>query len=451
MNVHGAYRKAFVAIILVSFFSLTFFAACSSPKPTTEVAPTPTEAGIVLESIVDFIAFRGEIAAMDAVEAQTRVDEVWQELVSSGRVPLVLGDKIAFLYKGKAESVSFSGVFNGWSVPGLAAMRVGSTDLWYQFLQVPLASRIEYKIILNGTDWITDPVNPATALSGLTGENSLLTMPGFSVSDYSQPVDGVSAGSETGEFSIASSYLGFDINYWVYLPAGYEQISALPVVYFLDGNDFIDPRMDAIPTILDNLIAQGKIKPVIAVLVDERDPANQEFNRREVEFLQCPLEHAEFIAKELVPTIDQAYKTNANPDSRTIVGVSYGGLSAMYIAASQPDTFHNLAAFSPAVWVLNVPQYLPKAIYAETTRVMVEPLDSATKCGDDTGTSCPRFPIKIFISYGVPEWDVSDLGPLAENLVDHAYPVKYIAVNEGHAWSAWRGLTDEMLIYFYGK
>jgi len=31
------------------------------------------------------------------------------------------------------------------------------------------------------------------------------------------------------------------------------------------------------------------------------------------------------------------------------------------------------------------------------------------------------------------------------------YPLKYIEVNEGHSWGNWRGLLDDMLIYFFGK
>src|SRR3989304_6068113 len=160
------------------------------------------------------------------------------------------------------------------------------------------------------------------------------------------------------------------------------------MLYVLDGNDFVDERMDALPNILDNLIASGRMKPVLAVFADAREPGNPQHNRREDEFLVHPVEHAQFIADELVPAIDRAYRTDPRPDARVIVGVRYGGLSATFIAVSQTNVFHNLAAFSPSLWVLDSPQHLADPQQVAGSRVMLPPMQAATECGGDTGFKC---------------------------------------------------------------
>lgn len=422
----------------------------AAPLATATSSP-PASVPFELGSIEDFYSVIQKIIASPATQAQAQADELWQFLVDSQRVPLVLAEHIIFLYKGEAQRVEWYGVFNNWGEPGLEGNQIGETDLWYQHLAAPVASRIEYKIVLNGQEWILDPANPDTQMSGLTGENSILTMPGFTVTDESQMRSEVKAGTLTGDLIIDSQSLGYAVNYRVYLPVGYEEMQALPVLYVLDGNDFADERMGALPTILDNLIADGRIDPVVVVFVDSRQPGNLDNNRREIEFLLNPEMHALFITAELVPEIDRAFRTDPQPEARTIMGVSYGGLSAIYIAASQSAVFHNIAAFSPSLWVLDSPQYLPDPQYVEGSQKMLGPTNAATVCGGDTAIPCPRLPIKVFLTTGIPGWDVGDFSILVQTLVDQNYPVEFHKTKEGHSWSAWRGLSDEMLIYFFGS
>ena len=56
--------------------------------------------------------------------------------------------------------------------------------------------------------------------------------------------------------------------------------------------------------------------------------------------------------------IDQKYRKNPGPDVCTIIGSSLGGLSVIYIASTNFDVFHNVATFSPSLWVLDSPEYL---------------------------------------------------------------------------------------------
>ncbi len=421
-----------------------------TPTATSETLPASTAGPIVIENFQDLRTVLMEIRQASPAEAQSRVDELWASLVHSERVPLVLGTQVIFLYKGAAERVTWSGSFNGWRTPGLEGTRVGQTDLWLGYTELPEASRIEYKIVLNKDEWLVDPVNPHTTFSGLTGANNVVTLPGFTVTDESHKRKDIPGGALTGDLSINSQALGYTVNYRVYTPVGYESLEKLPVIYVLDGNDFVDERMGVLPNVLDTMIADGRIEPVLAVFIDAREPGNPQNNRREDEFLVHPIEHARFVADELVPVIDCSFRTDARPDARVIMGVSYGGLSAYYIAAARSDIFHELAAFSPSLWVLDSPQYVTDLEQLEGSKQMLPAFsESATQCGGDTGFRCPRLPVQIFLTTGWPDWDVGDFHRLVADLEREAYPIEFHQVREGHTWDNWRGLSDEMLIYFF--
>jgi enterochelin esterase-like enzyme len=75
--------------------------------------------------------------------------------------------------------------------------------------------------------------------------------------------------------------------------------------------------------------------------------------------------------------------------------------------------------------------------------------EKATVCGGDTGFQCPRLPIKIFLTVGLPDWDVGDFSNLVAAMKQQGYPVEFHQVREGHTWDNWRGLSDEMLTYFF--
>ncbi len=401
-----------------------------------------------IESIQDLRQAVNDIASAQPEQAQTKADALYQALVAANRIPLVFGQQVVFLYKGTAESVTWRGTFTRWSDgPGLAGGRIGQTDLWIAQAEMPPASRFEYKLILNGKDWLLDPGNPNVVASNDT-QNNVLALPGFMATDYTLSRSGVPAGTLNSALVITSTHLGYPVQYWVYAPAGYASAKDLPAFYFTDGNDWSNPRAGAITTVFDNLIADGRVKPAIAVFVNERDPERPDYNRREDEFLAHPEEYARFIAQELVPAVDKAYRTKASADSRVIVGVSYGGVIASFIAGRYPEVFNNLAALSPSMWIFR-PDAEWDPAKAAGIRKMLPVMDSLTNCGAQTGVQCRTQPLKIFASAGFPTWDVGNLAPTAEGL-GQRYPVQFIQVQEGHAWTAWRSLADEMLIYLDG-
>ena len=421
----------------------------STTSPAATVTPVSTGAALSLavDTLADLRRVVSLIAGAEPSQAQALSADLYRSLVQSRRIPLIFDRQVVFLYYGRAQSVSWQGVFNGWgNRPGLAGSRVGQTDLWLAQSEFPAASRAEYKLLIDDKDWMVDPGNPATVPSGDT-TNNVFSLDGFVVTDVSQPRDGIAHGDLGADVSLSSTSLGYTVNYRVYTPAGYEHLGRLPALYVLDGNDWSDPRMGALPTVLDNLIAVGQVPPVLAVFVDAREPGQPAHNRRETEFLALASDYAHFIARELVPAVDSSYRTRSLPGARVIVGVSFGGLGATYIAAAYPDVFYNLAAFSPSLWALN-PGAFSDPVKSAAAQHMFPVFDALTNCGGTTATPCRRQPLRIFATSGYPQWDVGDLNALVPLNEARGYSVRLVQVQEGHAWSAWRGLADEMLLYF---
>ena len=90
------------------------------------------------------------------------------------------------------------------------------------------------------------------------------------------------------------------MNYSAYTPFGYDDMQNLPVIYVTDGQEYARDDLGSMVIVLDNLIADGAIEPLIAVFIDPRDPETGR-NRRESEFLANEA-YDRFLMGEYEPT-----------------------------------------------------------------------------------------------------------------------------------------------------
>lgn len=324
-----------------------------------------------------------------------------------------------FLYRGMGDSVNWKGDQT------LPYARQGQTDLWALILEFEPDARLDYRLEINNGEAILDPLNPLTQAGGL-GANSVVHMPRHVYPEFTLPREDVPNGSLSDNMLITSRHLGYDVNYRVHTPAGYETMENLPTVYVTDGQDYSNPEFGALTIVLDNLIADGKIKPLIAVLIDPRDPVSGE-NRRQVELVpaspdQCTF--CDFLAGELVPAIDSKYKTDAVPDSRAVIGFSLGGQFTSQMGLMYPDVFHLIGIQSP--------YFLGHEWIFEGYGRENQP------------------PVKIFLSHGSYDQGADSLR-LRDLLEKEGYALLYVETHDGHSWGNIRGLLDDMLIYFFGS
>ncbi|MFZ2906852.1 MAG: alpha/beta hydrolase-fold protein [Cyclobacteriaceae bacterium] len=356
----------------------------------------------------------------DASEREKQMVVFFDSLEDNQQIPFAMGDSVALLYKGAANSVSWTGDFTGWSSPGYSGTNIGA-DTWVSEKVFPSDARLDYKLIVNGS-WILDPANEFIQYSGF-GPNSELRMP-----DWQYPTEtilgpGVVQGQLSDNFTIQSnaSNLNYTVQYKVYTPAGYESLDDLPVIYVTDGHEYANNQMGSMITVLDNIIYYGTIPPVIAVFIDPRNPSNLNENRRGSEYT-ANIKFVNFVADELVPVIDAQYKTNVNPDARAILGTSLGGWNSAFFGLKRSDVFQRIAIHSPA-------------------------FDPAIIEGYETS---PVLPLKIFMSTGVINDTQAKARSMKTVLEAKGYPLSYIEVNEGHSWGNWRALIEEPLVYFFG-
>jgi enterochelin esterase-like enzyme len=215
--------------------------------------------------------------------------------------------------------------------------------------------------------------------------------------------------------------LGYDLNYRLYLPDGYESRVSHPVLFLTDGQNYIS--RGRMPSTLNSLIRRGKIAPVIAVFIDARDPDDLDSNRRNAQFF-CNANYLKFYVDELIPTVEKNYPVVASREGRTIMGLSFGGTNAACFGVLGYDTFSGIAMQSPANHP--VPNLLPA--YQEM----------------------PTLPLRIFLSTGTPDDNTQANRNFRTVLQDKGYEMEYVEVQQGHNWENWRPLIDDVLLYFYG-
>ncbi|MFN8843738.1 MAG: alpha/beta hydrolase, partial [Chryseotalea sp.] len=233
----------------------------------------------------------------------------------------------------------------------------------------------------------------------------------------------VLGGNVSDNYRISSEYLGYDVQYKIYTPKLYANLSNLPVIYVTDGHEYADAQLGSMVITLDNLIAQSVIPPVIAVFIDPRNPDNIGSNRRMTEYTGN-LNFANFIGEELVTEIDANYKTSANPSDRIILGTSLGGLNSAFIALEKPSVFGNIAMHSPALWYNN-----------QSVLNRYNNTDNVSS-------------LKFYISTGTINDTEEEASELKSILVAKEIDHYYIAVNEGHSWGNWRARIKDVLVYF---
>lgn len=407
--------------IATLLMSLALLVACSDDDSSPADPGTPPDQPTVDDLRLDtYAGFKADLARMASVtDFDPLIDAVWDTLRAHDRFPFVHQDSVMFLYRGTSSSVAVAGDFNGWNPANGAATRLSNSDVWIAEYVFPTDARLDYKFVRNGGTWLLDPENPLRQRSGY-GDNSELRMPDYVPSPWVDAQDGVTGGTLVSA-SMTSAALGYDVDYVVYQPAGYEALSDLPVMYVTDGHEYADQAMGSMVQVLDNLIAAGEITPVMAVFIDPRIDGT---NRRAEQYILNP-DFASFVADELVPVIDATYATSTDRADRGILGTSLGGLNSAYFGVQETDTFQLIVCQSPAFQAGNggiLPLY-----------------DAA-----------PLLDLDIFLTWGT-FYDFGETTLQMQSVLDaKGYDYQHILVNEGHSWGNWRALLDDILVHYWG-
>ena len=137
---------------------------------------------------------------------------------------------------------------------------------------------------------------------------------------------------------------------FVYTPAGYEKgEEKYPVLYLQHGwgeDETAWMNQGRANLIMDNLIAEGKIKPFI--IVNTYGMTNEVKFGKIREFKIEPFQTV--LINELIPYIDANFRTLANKDNRAMAGLSMGGMETKMITLNNPDVFSYYGLLSGGVY-----------------------------------------------------------------------------------------------------
>lgn len=379
------------------------------------------------------------------------VEEFWAEVRRRGTPfvgpdPLGSADHLAvtFLWRGTPATRAVQVLPNKLGDPrdpeGDLMERVPGTDVWHWTLRLRHDWRGTYDFYVDEGDG-PDPGTPAywqwlrTRRRGDPFNDRALPhrwedapvpyaeLPAAPDASDWEPRAGVARGTVT-EHKIGSVRLGSPRRVWLYQPpVGTRESADLPVLVLLDGEHW-QPRL-GLAHLLDNLIADGRIPPVAAVLPEALDEATRWAE------LSCRPEYVSFLTDELLPWTAARLPVTEDPARTVVAGQSLGGLTAAYAAVAAPHRFGNALVQSGSFWWPVGPdaEWLTRTIAAT-----------------------PRLPVRFRLSFGEQEWVAL---PAARRLRDTLASVgyhdaSYREFNGGHDYLCWRTELADGLVELLG-
>lgn len=166
------------------------------------------------------------------------------------------------------------------------------------------------------------------------------------------PKEGVPKGELKGPFEFHSKIIAGTVRqYWLFIPAQYDESEPASVLVFQDGHRATNPGGSIrAPQVLENLIAKGDIPVTIGVFItpgntSEHYPDNLGWgnpNHRAQEYDAMDDRYARFIIEEMLPEVQKEYNLSNDPEQRAIGGTSSGAIAAFTVAWHYPDQFRKV-------------------------------------------------------------------------------------------------------------
>jgi enterochelin esterase family protein len=321
--------------------------------------------------------------------------------------------------------------------------RIADSDVWYKTLRIRKGARFLYQLSPNETlsrsanaqRFATGQVDPLNTHRYPTDPNvtkyeirSVAALPGGPAQPWLESQPSAPKG-KVESLRIKSSILSNERDISVYTPAGYQPNAHPYALLVLFDAQTYGEEVSA-PTILDNLIAAGRIDPVVVVAVDY--PPGQ----RDQE-LSCNATFADFVSTELIPWVRGRYDVSTDRRHVTIGGLSLGGLAAAYIALRNSEVFGNVFAQSGAFW------WAPNRAHGEEPNWIARQYAAA-----------PLRPIRFFLSAGTFENDILGSGgqilettrAFRDVLRAKGNDVSYMETTAGHNFLNWQATLADGLI-----
>jgi enterochelin esterase family protein len=315
-----------------------------------------------------------------------------------------------------------------FDAPGRVLLTKDVKGVWSYATPAPLAPELySYSLVIDGVT-VVDPNNPYM-IRDVASVTSIFIIGGERADLYK--VNDVPHGTVARRW-YHSPTLGIDRRITIYTPAGYETSKdKYPVFYLLHGAGGDEEAWIALgrtSQILDNLIAQGKAKPMIVVMTNgnagqKAAPGESERGMYKPSFMGETRMDGEFEAAfpDVIQFVESNYRVYADKAHRAIAGLSMGGFHSMHISKQYPDKFDYVGLFSAAI--------MPRE---GVTSEVYQNLDEKLKA------QFAQKPKLYYIAIGRTDFLIEANNDYRKKLDANRYPYKYYETDGGHIWRNWR-------------
>ncbi len=306
------------------------------------------------------------------------------------------------------------------------ALTPSDSGLWSITLG-PLAPEFYGYSFLVDSVQILDPLNAIIKRDG-TRNASVLLVPGEASDHYA--VQDVPHGT-LSKVWYPSPTVDLTRRMYVYTPPGYaDSNDRYPVFYLLHGGGGDEDAWTTLgraPYILDNLIAQGKAKPMLVVMTNGNAYQAAAPGEAPAGVGQAPADRSQYAGKfeeslvnDVIPYVDSHYRTLASKDNRAIAGLSMGGGHTVRTTNSNPGMFGYIGVFSAGA--------------REPDETFHQEIEALKESGVNL----------YWIGCGVDDFVRESTQTLLAVLDEHDFEHTYYESSGGHTWANWRIYLSEL-------
>lgn len=319
----------------------------------------------------------------------------------------------------------------GWT-PGADVMEKDEKGIWSYTSELLEPELYSYAFLVDGLR-VNDP-NNAYLSRDISSSTNIFIIDGPQADLYR--VNNVEHGSVTRRW-YDSPGLEMKRRVTIYTPPGYENSKEnYPVLYLLHGaggDEEAWMELGRASQILDNLIANGSIEPMIVVMPNgnvsqQAAPGEGPRGFFKPQFMVPGTMNGAYEESfmDIVNFVENCYRVNAVKAARAVAGLSMGGFHSLHISRYYPNTFDYVGLFSPAI----MPGQDP-------VTDVYEDIDRTLLTQKDNGYSL------YWIAIGKTDFLYKNVVEYREKLDAMGMEYTYRESEGGHIWKNWRVYLTE--------
>lgn len=253
--------------------------------------------------------------------------------------------------------------------------------------------------------------------------------------------------------TIESAILGGEVTYSLYLPPDYDQsIRHYPVLYLLHGfsdNDTGWVQFGEVKAIADQKIGNVEVTPMIIVMPDAG--TSWYINNHD-----GSVRYEDFFVDELIPHIDNTYRTRPEKQFRAVAGLSMGGYGSLVLSMKHPHLFAASAPLSAGIRtddeITAIPDESWDAVYGvpfgegrqQQERLTEHYLENSVLHIVRTADAEKLKTVRYYIDCGDKDFLIKGNMALHAAMLDREIPNEFRVREGAHTWSYWRSALPEV-------